>query len=81
MPRSPHLPQSAAKSTWSPLRTSNTTDASRQAYAAEYVALYLDRIDSHLERIAEALAGQAHINGQIARTLSQIGGLLQQKNQ
>ena len=35
----------------------NAGQLDRQTHAAEYVAMYLDRIDLHLERIATALEG------------------------
>jgi len=52
----------------------------RQIHALEYIALYLDRIESHLERIASSAAGGTQLNAQIAVAASSIAAVLQKQN-
>ena len=78
---SANAPQPTGKRPWSPLGLGmpQVPKEDRQLHAAEHIALYLDRIDSHLERIAKALEENSKINSLSYDQLVQIKTALMTK--
>jgi hypothetical protein len=71
---------SAPKSTWVPANRGNKAGKEeRQVHAAESIALYLDRIDTHLERIATSVASIAQVSTATSVALSKIAEALEKK--
>lgn len=62
--------QLAVRKSWSPAE--GASPAERQAHAIEYIAMYLDRIEQHMEEISKwLLVSGAAISGQIERLAEQ----------
>jgi hypothetical protein len=68
----------AAEDSGNTTGAAKTDLAERQARAAEYIAMYLDRIEIHLDRIATACE-QGTVNEQLRATLVGIEHTLRQQ--